>query len=74
MQPIYILYIKPFSFNYSKVNINIFVNLPQDWILSLKCLNILEAEDSSGLVPVPEAWVLLNSERDSLGKVNLSVG
>lgn len=47
--------------------------LPQDWLLSLKCLNLLEAEDSFGLVPVPWVWGSPNSEQDSLGEAMLTL-
>lgn len=73
MQPMYTLYVKPFSFSNNEVNINIFIYFNQDWVLSLKCLN-LEVEDSSAQVLGPEVCSLLNSEGDSLGKVSLSIG
>lgn len=72
MQPMYTLYVKPVSFSNSEVNINVFIHFHQDWILSLKCLN-LEVEDSSALVPGPEVCGLLNSEGDSSGTVGLSI-
>lgn len=72
MQPMYTLYVKPFSFSNTEVNINILIYFYQDWVLSLKCLN-LEVEDSSALVLEPEVCGLLNSEGDSLGKVSLSI-
>lgn len=72
MLPAYTLHVKPFSFSNSEVNVNIFIHFHQDWIISLKCLN-LEVEDSSALVPGPEVCSLLNSEGDSLGTVSLSL-
>ena len=72
MQPMYTLYVKPFSFSNSEVNTNIFIHFHPDWILSLKCLS-LEGEDSSALVPSPEVCGSLNSEGDSSGTASLSI-
>lgn len=73
MQPIYVLYIKPFSLNNdnSKVIINISVYLLRDWLASLKWLNLCEVEASSGLVPAPGAWGFPNSAQDFLGEAML---
>ena len=68
MQPMYTPYVKPFSFSNNEVNINIFIYFHQDWVLSLKCLN-LEVEDSSAQVLGPEVCSSLNSEGESLARL-----
>lgn len=46
MQPLYIIYFKWLGVNTSKKHKHLFAYLPQNWLLSLKCLSLPEREEA----------------------------